>query len=44
MVTCQVLIADIFLGCLTTTRNKRVLTCAFITFPWAVSRTMTMQF
>ncbi len=32
MVVCLVLIAVIFLGWLTTTRNKRVLPCAFITF------------
>ncbi len=36
---CLVLIAVIFLGWLTTTRNKRVSSCVFITFSWAVSRT-----
>jgi hypothetical protein len=34
MIGCLVLIAVIFLGWLTTTRNKRVLPCAFITFSW----------
>jgi hypothetical protein len=32
MIGCLVLIAVIFLGWLTTTRNKRVSSCAFITF------------
>ena len=36
MIGCLVLIAVIFLGWLTTTRNKRVPSCAFITFSWAV--------
>ncbi len=39
MIGCLVLIAVIFLGWLTTTRNKLVLPCAFVTFSWAVSRT-----
>ncbi len=39
IIVCLVLIAVIFLGWLTTTRNKRVLPCAFITFSWAVSQT-----
>jgi hypothetical protein len=39
MIGCLVLVAVIFLGWLTTTRNKRVSSCAFITFSWAVSRT-----
>jgi hypothetical protein len=34
MIGCLVLIAVIFLGWLTTTRNKRVLPCAFIIFSW----------
>ncbi len=33
-IVCLVLIAVIFLGWLTTTRNKRVLPCAYITFSW----------
>jgi hypothetical protein len=40
MIVCLVLIAVIFLGWLTTTSNKRVSSCAFFTFSWAVSRTI----
>ncbi len=36
---CLILIAVLFLGWLTTARNKQVSSCAFITFSWAVSRT-----
>jgi hypothetical protein len=36
-------IAVIFLGWLTITRNKRVSSCAFITFSWAVSRTVLLS-
>ncbi len=43
MIGCLVLIAVIFLGWLTTTRNKRVSSCAFITFSWAVSRIILVQ-
>ncbi len=42
MIGCLVLIAVIFLCWLTTTRNKRVSSCAFITFSWAVSRTILL--
>ncbi len=40
MIVCLVLIAVIFLGWLTTTRNKPVSSCVFITFSSAVSRTL----
>ncbi len=42
MIVCLLLIAVIFLGWLTTTRNKRVLPCAFITFPGLVCNTHYM--
>ncbi len=41
MIVCLVLIAVTFLGWLTTTRNKQVSSCAFITLSWAVSWTGT---
>ncbi len=43
IIGCLVLIAVIFLGWLTTTRNKRVSLHVFITFSWAVSRTLLID-